>query len=367
MIDLTTRLRLLAAFQDTLEPWLGKCDDPTLRAWVTAELGDVEVMDRWVNHGDAMRRALPFSPLLHVISGNTPHAAFQSIVRGLVVGAHNWLKLPGAGLPEVEAWLAKLPPELASLVEVRHDWRDDWNAPAAAVVFGGAGAIRHFRSRLEPGTRIIEHGPKLSIAVIFDEAGPTAAEAVCADILRFEQRGCLSVQAVYVAAPHARSFAQDLAHAMTAHRARFPRPDPLTLSEAGAIANLRELLRFRQANGDDIALYESPNSTAWTVVYDGDPTLQPGPLNGFVRVHPLPPVLNGQALGSESREISSVALHPMDAATLAKLDALAPPRICALGQAQDPGLFWDHDGRPPLADLVHWRNLSGTPTSSFRH
>lgn len=356
MSDLATRLKLLGGFQETLEPWLGTCDEATLRAWVEAELGDVRVLDQWLPHGTAQRRAVPCSPMLHVISGNTPHAAFQSIVRGLIVGAHNWLKLPSAGLPIVEAWLAALPPELSSHIEVRHDWRDDWNAPAAAVIFGGEATLSHFRQTLKAGTRIIEHGPKLSIAVVFSDADDAAAAAVCEDILRYEQRGCLSVQAVYVA-DNARAFAQRLADAMAAHRQRTPRAEALTLSEAGTIANTRELLRFRQANGADIMLLESAASTAWTVVYDGDPTLQPGPLNGFVRVHPLPAAIDRNSLGPEAALLSSVAVHPFDAASVAKLDALAPPRICPLGSAQDPGLFWHHDGRPPLADLVTWRNV----------
>ena len=40
-----------------------------------------------------------------------------------------------------------------------------------------------------------------------------------------------------------------------------------------------------------------------------------------------------------------------------RLDALAPPRICAPGMAQFPGLFWSHDGTRPLAALVRWRDL----------
>ena len=29
-------------------------------------------------------------------------------------------------------------------------------------------------------------------------------------------------------------------------------------------------------------------------------------------------------------------------------------RICPVGRMQNPPLFWHHDGRPALADLVTW-------------
>lgn len=351
------RIEALLASRDHLVPWLGDFDADSLHALLETQLGAVDALDSWIPRGDTRAKAVPLSPLLHVISGNTPHSAFQSVARSLLVGSHNRVKLPSAGIPEFEAWAAMLPPELSELLEIRHDFPDEWRDSAGAVLFGQAATLETFRRLLPTGIPIIEHGPKLSIGVVFDP-DDHAAGLAARDILAFEQRGCLSLQAVYVAGGPivARAFCERLATAMARHRAETERL-PLTLSESGAIANARELVRFREANGDDTALWESTGDTGWTVVYQTDPTLAPGPLNGYVTVHPLP---SGgrlrEALGPEAAYLSTVAIHPCEDALADRLEPLAAPRTCALGRSQQPPLFWHHDGRMPLADLVTWRD-----------
>lgn len=351
------RIEALLASRDHLVPWLGDFDAASLHALLEAQLGSVDALDRWIDRGDTRAKAVPLSPLLHIISGNTPHSAFQSVVRGLLVGANNRVKLPSSGIPEFEAWAAMLPPELSARMEIRHEFPGSWLDSAGAVLFGHASTLETFRRMLPPGIPIIEHGPKLSIGVVFDP-DDRAADLAARDILVFEQRGCLSLQAVYVAGGPiaARGFCERLATAMARHRAAETRV-PLTLSESGAISNARELMRFRAANGDDVGLWESQGGTSWTVVYQTDPTLAPGPLNGYVTVHPLP---SGgrllEALGPEAAYLSTVAIHPFEDALADRLDPLAAPRTCALGRSQQPPLFWHHDGRIPLADLVTWRD-----------
>ncbi|MGC4016092.1 MAG: acyl-CoA reductase [Luteolibacter sp.] len=359
MTTVHQRIDALLASRDLLEPWLGPLDADSLRALVEAQLGSLEALDAWISRGDTRTKAVPVSPLLHVISGNTPHSAFQSVVRGLLVGSYNRVKLPSAGIPEFEAWAALLPDSLSGLIEIRHNFPESWCDSAGAVVFGQAATLETFRGMLPPGLPIIEHGPKLSIGAVF-EPDDRAAELATRDILAYEQRGCLSLQAIYVAGGPivARAFSERLAAAMARHRSSTPRP-PLALSESGAISNARELIRFREANGDDVALWESSGDTAWTVVYQTDPTLAPGPLNGYVTVHPLPSGSRlRDSLGPESTYLSTVALHPFNDSMADRLEPLSAPRTCALGNSQQPPLFWHHDGRMPLADLVTWRDRS---------
>lgn len=351
------RIEALIAGAGTLAPWVGNFDRDLLLEWLRLELGDAAALDDWVPHGGIEARAVALSPVLHVVSGNTPHAAFQSVFRGLLVGCHNRVKLPRVGLPGFEQWAGGLPPVLKNLLEVRHDLPDAWLNCEAAVIFGGAGTIRTFRDRLPAETRRIEHGPKLSIGVIFDPA-PEAAERIAEDILRHDQRGCLSVQAVYVKGSREAigRFGDELAGALKRFRERHGR-DGFTLSDSGAVANARELARFRAANGDAIHLWESTGSTDWTIVFDEDPRLLAGPLNGFVRLHPLPGDFSGRTLGDEAAFVSTVAIHPFSREHACRLQALAPPRICAAGKAQEPTVFWHHDGLPALASLVRWRDL----------
>lgn len=349
------RIEALAGLSETMARWTGAFDRGVLEKWLEMELGHVGALDGWVPFGDVKTRARALSPVLHVASGNTPHAVFQSVLRGLLVGCRNRVKLPSAGLPEFEEWVEDLPEVLAGLVEVRRDLPEEWLDCEAAVIFGGAGAIDAFRRLLGPEVRRIEHGPKLGIGVIF-EADELAAERIADDILRHEQRGCMSVQAVYVAGGEEMTlaFGDLLAAALEKHRADNGR-GAFTLSDSGAVSNAREIARFRAANGAGLKLWESASSTAWTIVYDPEPILSPGPLNGFVKLHVLPE--NFAELEGERMFLSTVAVHPLDGETADRVAELGAPRICAAGKAQEPPVFWHHDGMQSLASLVRWQDL----------
>jgi len=349
------RLEALVALSESMERWTGAFDGETLERWLKAELGDSGALDDWVAHGPVKTRAIALSPVLHVASGNTPHAVFQSVLRGLLLGCLNRVKLPSAGLQGFEEWVENLPEVLADLLEVRRDLPDDWLDCEAAVIFGGAETIATFRQKLGPQIKRIEHGPKLGIGVVF-EVSEAAAEMIAKDVLEHDQRGCMSVQAVYVDGNDDQviAFGDLLAEALGDYRGQNGR-GAFTLSDSGAVSNARELARFRAANGDGLKLWESAGSTAWTIVYDRDPRLAPGPLNGFVKLHPLPESM--ELLGSEMAFISTVAIHPFNEANAGRLEATGAPRICPAGKVQEPTVFWHHDGMPPLASLVRWRDL----------
>jgi hypothetical protein len=341
MKTLTERVAFLVSQRDMLEKWVGAYDADTLMKWLDAEIGDRRRLEEWV--GGA--KVVPRDPVLHVVSGNTSHAAFQTVFRAILVGCRSWVKVPSAGLQEFEEWARGM-----ELLEVRRELPEEWKAPEVAVIYGGADALAFFRGWLSPETRIIEHGPKISAAFVFSEREGIHAD-LAEDIMRFGQRGCLSVQAIYVNGD-AENFCGKLASALG--EGGRPKIAP-TLSEAGAVRNERELTRFRIANGADAKMWESENSTDWTVVWDTETTLRPGPGSGFVRVFPMPPEISPETIGSEARFLSTAVCEPITAANL--LETLSPPRICAAGKAQEPGILWHPDGEMPLAGLVRWRDL----------
>lgn len=341
MKTLSERIEFLVSHRATLEKWVGAYDAEVLGKWLDAEIGDRRRLEGWVDGA----KVEPRGPVLHVVSGNTPHAAFQSVFRAIVVGCRSWVKIPSAGLPEFEDWAG-----VFDLLDVRREMPDEWCAPELAVIYGGAETLDFFRGWLSPETRIIPHGPKLSAAFVFAEREGLAAD-LAADILRYGQRGCLSVRAVYFQGD-AESFCEKLAAAMESFESR-PAAD---LSEAGGIRNARELTRFRIANGADASLRESNDSVDWSVVRDAETTLlTPGPGGGFVTVMPMPEQLSEATLGVEIRFLSTAVVEPITEA--GRLDGIAPPRICAAGMAQEPGILWHPDGEMPLAGLVRWRDL----------
>jgi len=356
------RIELLAAQASQLEPWLGEFSAADLDAWLADQLGHPHALDSWIPRGGIRSRAVALDPVLHVVSGNTPHAGFQSLFRGLLLGGRQRVKLPSAGLAPLEQWIAGLPKELATLIETSRTLHDAWRDSPVAVIFGDGETIAFFREWCPPETRRIEHGPKISAAILFAEPDRETLAALAGDILRQDQRGCLSVQNVLcdAATIDTRAFAAKLATALDRAREMFPCPQR-GLSESGRIRNYRETLRYRAANGAELELFESANSTSWTVIFDASPAtplLAATPGGGTVIVRSFTGPLTAESLGPEAAFLSTIVAHPFgDPHAIERVDALSPPRICAPGMAQFPGLFWNHDGTRPLAGLVRWRDL----------
>ena len=132
-------------------PFLGTTTSVELQEMLQHELGHAEVLDRFVPHGDGFVRAVPPPQILHILAGNTPAAGLQTLIRGLVLGSHNRLKLPSDGLPCIEAFRNLLPPEMANRVELSNNLPDEWLASAdAVVVFGGDQTIEEFQRHVRP-------------------------------------------------------------------------------------------------------------------------------------------------------------------------------------------------------------------------
>jgi len=341
MKTLSERIAFLLDHRSTLERWVGCYDEAALKTWLDLELGDRRRLEQWVDGS----RVVPRGPVLHVVSGNTEHAAFQSVFRSILLGCVSWVKVPSAGLLEFEQWASAV-----RLFEVKRELPEAWGSPEVAVIYGGEETITFFRDWLSPQTRIIEHGPKLSAAFVFEQRDGLETQ-LAEDVMRYGQRGCLSVQAIYVAGD-AEGFCERLAVALENRRPKIT----ATLSEAGGIRNARELARFQIANGANMKLWESGNSVEWTILLDRDSALlRTSPNGGFVRVIPMPNELTPETLGREVEFLSTAVVEPLTAED--RLAAIAPPRICAAGKAQEPGIFWHPDGEMPLAGLVHWRDL----------
>lgn len=341
MKSLTERIAFLIAQRPALERWVGRYDEAALIKWLDREFGDHRRLERWIDGSRVVARG----PVLHVVSGNTEHAAFQSVFRAILLGCESRVKVPSGGLPEFEQWAGQV-----GLFEVKRELPEAWKNPEVAVIYGGTETMEFFREWLSPVTRVIEHGPKISAAFVFEQREHLEKQ-LAEDVMRYGQRGCLSVQAIYVAGD-TEMFCRKLALALEEFRPK----TAVTLSEAGAIRNARELARFQIANAAKMKMWESEGSVEWTVLFDGESSLlQTNPAGGFVRVLPLPQTITRETLGEEAAFLSTVVVEPINACD--RLEAIAPPRICAAGQAQEPGIFWHPDGEMPLAGLVRWRDL----------
>ncbi|MDC0187859.1 hypothetical protein OAJ05_01485 [Verrucomicrobia bacterium] len=319
-MTLSKRIDLILASSEQLEPFTGNLTRKLLEETFLREASGTTVR-------------LPQN-IIHIISGNTPHAAFQTLLNGILLGAQNLLKLPSQTLLDFE-----VPDPLQAFVEVSRELPAHWIPKAdAMVVFGSDNTIRHFQSLCSLEIPFIGHGHRIGIAII-DEPTPRAAQLAARDIGLFNQSGCLSLQTIYLKDPCA--FGPLLAEAMTNFEEQNPR-GALSLSEAGAITNLREETRYLMAQDPKShALWHSPHSTAWTIIFENDSRLALSPGNRTIFLRPMPNDF------SKFSHLSGIALHPYE-----ERSNLPSPRIFPLGEAQFPPALWPHDGILPLASLV---------------
>ena len=351
------RIQLITeTFQSgTIKNLLGKISFELLTDWITTELGHADALDTFQPHGPLLSRAYAPPCILHIVSGNTPHAAFQSLLRGLLIGSNNIVKLPRLGIPDFEKWILTLPAELSSLVSTHSELTEEHYQEAEVVIaIGSDDTISEIHSRLPPHQRFIPHGHKVSIAVVtadFEKAALLAAR----DCSLHNQRGCLSPHAIYVQGDTL-LFAKMMAKEMENYTRDSP-PHPLSLSEAGAIQNLRQTFQFIAANDPDTHIWQSKDNLHWTVILEQDSTLKLSCLNRCVYIKPLPEDISLNTLGPEAQHLSTIALHPFSNKTATSLAQLPAHRICPLGRSQQPDLFWHHDGFAPLASLVKWKDL----------
>ncbi len=352
--DTAARARSLAKAAAAF-PFLGRVTARALLDLVTSELGHAAVLDRFVPQGSRHVRALAPRRILHVLSGNTPAAALQTILRGLLLGSENFCKLPSGGIPEVEPFVSRLPRALAQRVHLSRELPQAWlDAADAAVIFGRDETIATLRNALPPGIPVLAHGHKVSFAIVFDDLILRSVNGAARDVSIFDQQGCLSPHAIFIREKGGLTtgtYARRLAHAM----ARFERHTPrgtLTISEANSIRTLREEIAFRAANGEPLELLASTD-TAWTVIADRTAHLPLSPLNRVIFVKPLPRDFPAM-LAPHAAHLSTCGITPVNAANRDFAAANGFARICAIRKMQQPPLDWHHDGQPVLAPLVRW-------------
>jgi len=210
--------------------------------------------------------------------------------------------------------------------------------------------MNEIQRRITPQQRFIPHGHKLSIGLIHSPS-VEAAKLATLDACAFNQQGCLSLHSIYVK-HDARSFLTLLAEAMAEYEGLHPRGD-LSISECGAISNLREAVRYEAANDpENVSIIHSSGNTAWTVIYRNSPNLAPSVLNRVVTIQPWPNDIT--KLGSERQYLSTMAVESKLLNT--EID-YGVPRICLLGRSQHPYHDWHHDGFQPLGSLVRWQDI----------
>lgn len=352
-----------------------------LRRLLHDEFGDSRVLDEFRprpgrSDGPLVRA---FGPELafHIFAGNVPGVAVTSLVRSLLVKAATLGKAASGDplLPAIFAQLlAEVDPELGACLAVTYWTGGDealegtvFDVADAVVVYGGEAVVESVRERIPLATRLIEHGPRLSLAIVGREAlsrervEETAARAARA-VATFDQQGCVSPHLIYAErggeiGPEA--FAGRLYTALEQLAAELPR-GPLSAAEAATIHQLRGAAEFRALAGEETRIFAS-RGTEQTVIYEADPTFAASCLNRLVRVKPLDSLEGAvDLLRPFARYLQTVGVEATRerAASLAEsFGRVGASRITGLEGMPWPAPSWHHDGQEPLRELVRWTDL----------
>jgi hypothetical protein len=369
-----------ATLSEGLDTFFGQLTADNLRVWLQQELGHPERLDRFVStvsEHKKQRTALATGPrlIVHFAAGNLPCPTLTSIVLGLLTRSGQFVKCAGgtAFLPCLFAHsLYQVEPKLGACLELaewkggRLDLEQALYLEADCVTATGSDeTLAEIRRHVPGHMRFLAYGHRVSFGYIAHEvlssygAKKIAARAA-ADVVAWDQQGCLSPHLFYLEAGGAVSpelFAEMLAAELAKREASEPRGE-ITVTEAAAIAARRGLYEIRATAAPDTRQWQSQGSTAWTVVYEADPRFQFSCLNRFIFVKSVASLTEAvQAAEPVRGQVSTVGL----AASGEKAELLATEwarwgatRICAVGQMQNPSLTWRHDGRPSLGELVTW-------------
>ena len=212
------------------------------------------------------------------------------------------------------------------------------------VAYGDAATMTDLRERV--GNRLVPRGPKLSLALLGADADPAwVAAGLASDVALFDQRGCLSIQAVFTAG-EPEELARELARALEDRRLAWP-PGAFDPWLAGQVQELR-------TEGIMRGLFQPPlDLEAGTVLVETEPELRPSPGLRTVRIYPVETLeevprilepwkgrLQGAALGGASAWALEESL----------LD-LGCTRLAAPGKLQTPDATWHNGGISPLEAL----------------
>jgi hypothetical protein len=355
-------------------------------ALLVQEFGHAQRLDEIAFHaGEQSRSTAPRGAIVrgpemlaHITAGNIPNPALMSVTLGLLLRSAQFVKCAtgGAFLPRLFAHsLYDADAKLGACLELA-TWRGGqaeleralFEQADCVTATGSDETLAAIRQRLPTKARFLGYGERVSFGYIASGAlsGPHAKKVIgraAVDVAAWDQLGCLSPHVIYVdhgAGLSAEQVAEQLAGELAARETKEPRGE-LPPATAATIASRRAFYEVRAAHSPDTRLWQSRNSTAWTVVCETDPRFQLSCLNRFIYVKGVKDLTQAlQSADSVRDKISTVGLAaPEDrAADLAlQLAHWGATRVCPLGEMQNPPLAWRHDGRPALGELVTWTDF----------
>ena len=215
-------------------------------------------------------------------------------------------------------------------------------AARLVVAYGGEATINALKGA--GPHRLITFGPKLSLGWVGRDADlDQAAHGMALDIATFDQRGCLSIEAVLVEPAMAPAFAAALAGALRDLAPQLP-PGRASHAERAGVRLAREDADFRGLPWYGDAL------DAGTVILDSDPSIRPSPGLRTVRIHPVEGV---PTLDERNGRLQGVAVAGrMPATVRLAFEHAGVSRFAPAGQLQATDATWRNGGIDLAAEFA---------------
>ncbi|HSH94664.1 MAG TPA: acyl-CoA reductase [Roseimicrobium sp.] len=352
-----------------------------IESLLVQELGHLQRLDApSMTQGEmhSRRAAMASGPelLVHITGGVIPNPVLLGMIHGLLLRSAQFVKCARGTsfLPRLFAHsLRETDPKLAACIEIA-EWPGGTErleaalfAESACVVATGSDeTLAAIQSRIPRRTRFLGYGHRVSFGYITREILQShrfkkIVTRAVDDVVAWNQLGCLSPHVFYVednGTGLANQFAAAVANELANREVHDPR-GTLSTEYSAAIANRRSFYEVRCLHlPEQTALWCSPDSTAWTVIYEQDPRFQMSCLNRFIYVKAARDLSEALAGADPVHgQVSTVGIAAADheeRELVRHLAAWGATRVCPIGRMQQPGLSWRHDGRPSLGDLVTW-------------
>jgi len=348
--------------------WTDEC----LTSLVCSELGDMTLLETpQTDPGRAGRRRQAAGPpvLFLMLAGNVPGVAVTAVIRGMLVRSAVLCKLPRDEPDLVGLFaraLAEEDPALAETVAATW-WPADEPGQAAvewtkcagkAVVYGGAEAVAHLRTRIPVETPLVEYGPKLGVVCIGAAVTDEELSGLARDVCAYDQAGCVSPRLVYLLGDFPEPEGADvlvgrLAEALGAETARSPGTS-MRDEEAVAVRAARATIQF---GSDDGAQALGAEDLTWTVLYQDSPGTYSESLPRTVWAYRAASENDLLALGAvlEGR-VQAMGVAGLERSQRETIERIAVEwgvsRVVTPGEMAWPPADWRHDGRFQLLPLL---------------
>ncbi len=303
-------------------------------------------------------RRTPTAPVLVILASNLPGLAVQPLLPALLLRRPVIVKSPSSeplfAPALVRALRTRLPRLESALAAITWQGGDPsleaplLRAAERILAYGDTEALEDLQARAVG--ELVPYGPKTSLAIVSGSVDPVSqAPGLARDIALFDQRGCLSVQAIFTDG-EAPALADRLAEELCSLERLWP-AGPL---DPVAIAGVQQIRSEATLRG----LHQPVSSlSAGTVVVEPESRFLPGPGLRTVRIHPvsdlqtLPETLRewaGQLQGAALAGDAAWRLRP-------QLEELGLSRFAAPGDLQKPDALWHNGGVHPFTALTGQR------------